>query len=837
MSRRILAALAGQPNCGKSTVFNMLTGARQHVANFPGVTVEKKSGHFKLGGRTCELVDLPGAYSISSYSPEERVTRDFLLFDHPRVVVNVIDASNLRRHLCLTVELLELESNVVVHCNMMDVATRRGQVLDADILSQRLGVPVSTGIGRTGQGREQLAAVMTTAMDQPAKEEAFRVDYGPLEPHIKAVEDVLAEGGDLGAPRRWLAVRLLENDEGARQFVAEVFFDPVRLSRLVAEHQEAFRESAGETVAAFAALARRRLARSLAQAATVKSAGPEKTRTDAIDDLVCHKYLGPLVLIGVLFILYQVSIVWGYKLTNYTWPLLAGLKTFVAGFLPPAGMLEDPMLRSLGLWFMDSVNSLLNYIPIFFLLFFCVAFLEDTGYMPRMAFILDRLFRSYGLHGQSTLPMVLAGVYLGGCCVPGVMACKAIPDDKSRLATILIIPLMNCLAKVPLYILLVGAFFPGDASAAMFFISTVTLFMALPIARLLSSTLLSSLDSAPFIMEMPPYHLPTLRNLFTRAIEKVALFVQKIITVVAAVAIIIFVLLQFPGISREHKAAYQARLDASRSQLDAAVAGSRFQAVLAGDGLLGFLRYEEAYKAARAGVEDAAAAKAIDTRFREENPDYFAILKPRADAVAKAALAGVKAFAQSRDSISIEMRRERLETSFLGILGRALEPVTQFAGFNWRVNAGLLSAFAAKESAVATMGAIYKLEAGGTDNQSLEASMRQGEADFTPLHALALMLFMALYPPCMATSMMIKVQTGQAKWMVLAILYPMVLGIIVASAVFTGGRLLGLDGNTAMWSFYGLAVAATIVAGLIPHRTPVTLPVTAVAGEEAAQNA
>ncbi|MGD9610956.1 MAG: ferrous iron transport protein B [Desulfovibrionaceae bacterium] len=818
MSGRILAALAGQPNCGKSTVFNMLTGARQHVANFPGVTVEKKSGLFRLGNRACELVDLPGAYSVSSYSPEERVTRDFLLFDHPQVVVNVIDASNLRRHLCLTVELLELEANVVVHCNMMDVAARRGQELDLDLLAHRLGVPVSKGVGRKGQGRDDLVAVMTSAMNQPPKDEPFRVDYGRLEPHIRTVEDILAEGGELGAPRRWLAVRLLEGDAGARQFVAEVFFEPARLADVVAARQAAFQEEAGETVAAFAALVRRRLARTLAQAVIVKAAGPERTRTDAIDDFVCHKFLGPLVLVGVLFVLYQVSIVWGYKLTNYTWPLLAWLKNFVAGFLPPAGMLEDPMLRSLGLWFMDSINALLNYIPIFFLLFFCVAFLEDSGYMPRMAFILDRLFRSYGLHGQSTLPMVLAGVYLGGCCVPGVMACKAIPDDKSRLATILIIPLMNCLAKVPLYVLLVGAFFPGHASTAMFFISTVTLFMALPIARLLSGTLLVGLDSAPFIMEMPPYHMPTLRNLLTRAVETVTLFIQKIVTVVAAVAVIVFVLLQFPGISHEHMGAYEARLEAARLKLDTSVAGTRFQAVLAGHGLLQFLRYEEAYKAARSGVEDAETAKAVDSRFREESADYFALLKPRGDAAAKAALAGVRAFAQTRDSITLEMRKERLETSFLGILGRALEPVTQFAGFNWRVNAGLLSAFAAKESAVATLGAIYKLEAGSGDNTSLETSMRRGEADFTPLHALALMLFMALYPPCMATSMMIKVQTGQAKWMVLAILYPMLLGIVVASAVFTGGRLLGLDGETAMWGFYAIAVAATVVAGIVPHR-------------------
>jgi len=827
MSGRILAALAGQPNCGKSTVFNMLTGARQHVANFPGVTVEKKSGHFRLAGRSAELVDLPGAYSISSYSPEERVTRDFLLFDHPRVVVNVVDASNLRRHLCLTVELLELEANVVVHLNMMDVAARRGQQLDAAVLSQRLGVPVSSGVGHKGQGRAGLMEVMARAVDEPAKDEPFRVDYGPLEPRIKAVADVLAEGGDLGVPRRWLALRLLEGDGEARRFTQEVFFDPVRLAAVVAGQQAAFRESAGESAAAFAALPRRRLARTLAAAATLKSAGPEKTRTDAIDDFVCHKYFGPVILVAVLFVLYEISITFGEMLTeDYTRPLLEAVKSVVVGLLPPEGMLEDPILRSLGLWFVDSINELLGYVPVFFMLFFCVSFLEDSGYMPRMAFILDRLFRSYGLHGQSTMPMVLAGVYLGGCCVPGVMACKAIPDDKSRLATILIIPLMNCLAKAPLYLLLVGAFFPHNAAAAMFFISTVTLFMALPMARVLSSTLLAGLDNAPFIMEMPPYHMPTLGNMLTRSLGKVGFFIQKILTVVTAIAVIVFVLLQFPGISRDHKAAYQARLDAARENLDRTLAGSPFAPLLAGDNVLEFIRYKTAYQSAREAGEDAGAQAAADGRFQKENPGYFALVAPDAGTAAKAILAEADAFAQSRDAITGEMRRERLEASFLGILGRGLEPGTRFAGFNWRINASLLSAFAAKESAVATLGALYRLEAG--DGQSLETALRQGETDFTSLNALALMLFMALYPPCVSTSMTIKVQTGQSRWMAVAILYPMALGLVVASAVFSGGRFLGVDGNTAMWGFYALAVAATLVAGFLPHRPRSVLPATPV---------
>jgi ferrous iron transport protein B len=557
----------------------------------------------------------------------------------------------------------------------------------------------------------------------------------------------------------------------------------------------------------------------LAKACLITADDGKPRLTDQIDRVVCHRIGGPIILVGVLFLLYQLAIVYGYELTNYTWPLLAGMKNFVAGILPQAGFIQDPLLRELGLWFMDSVNALLNYIPIFFILFALVAIMEDCGYMPRIAFILDRVFRRYGLHGQSTLPMVLGGIYVGGCAVPGVMACKAIPDEKARLATILTVPLMNCLAKVPLYILIINTYFVEHKSLAMFFIATVTLFMALPIAKVLTMTVLKKKESAPFIMEMPPYHLPTVSAVLRRATERVWLFVQKIVTVVAAVAVVVFVLMQFPGVPSESMQVYEARAEKAQAAFLNATSKTRFADELSSkEDILALFSFQADYKAARLGVTDKEKAAAIDVEYKETSPSFFTILKPKRDKEAKGVSRALKKMDRERKAIRLEMRQERINESFLGILGRSLEPITQFAGFNWRINAGLLSAFAAKESAVATLGAIYQQQAGeaeGGDTAKLEEAMRKTEVGFTSLHALALLLFMALYPPCMATMMMVKVQAGDTKWMLFAIAYPMVVGLAVASMVFTGGSALGLSGLQAMGLFYGLAVLITLVLGFI----------------------
>ena len=484
------------------------------------------------------------------------------------------------------------------------------------------------------------------------------------------------------------------------------------------------------------------------------------------------------------------------------------------------------MLREFVLWIVDNLNALFNYIPIFFILFALIAVLEDSGYMPRIAFVLDRILSRFGLHGQSTLPMILGGVVLGGCAVPAVMATKGIPDEKSKLATILTLPMLNCQAKLPLYFLLIGIYFNetvrlpllGDInqqSIVIVFIQTISLLFVLPIAKILSMTVLKHKETAPFIMEMPPYHIPTLRGVLGRAVERIWLYVRKITTVVAAVAVVLFVLLHFPGLSPERRAHYEAEKDrAVKAFLDAAKDKKFGRSLKSEDDVLRLILYQQGYKELLKSGASAEKKKAYGLR----NPDFFEIVQNRKDPGAKALEKELKKLIVFRTNALTAIRKERIDNSLLGKTGRALEPVSRYAGFNWRVNVAVLSTLAAKENSVSTLGALYIKESGddGPKNaDTLEQRMKRQEEKLTPLHAMALMLFMVLCPPCLPTIMAIRVQTGSTKWMLFAFFVPLVLGLLAAVLVFSGGSALGLTGFQAMWIFYLIPLTLTILLGLI----------------------
>jgi len=817
-STRPVVALAGQPNCGKSTVFNMLTGARQHVANYPGVTVEKKTGIFSAHSQSYEVVDLPGTYALTSYSLEERVTRDFLFSQEPDLVVGVVDASNLTRHLAFLLQVMEMGRPVLAAMNKMDVARRANIQLDLSVLENTLQVPVIPTVGSSGQGKQELQEAIHQSVQGKASIAANPVDYGPLEKDIRALRSSL-EQFNVASPdtSRWLAVKLLEGDTQARDWLQEHTDQAQELLSQAASRSREFAQVHGQSVQQHTGLCRYNRAREIHDTICTAQSTKLARLTDRIDSIVCHKLLGPIMLVAVIYLLYQLSIVQGYKVTNYTWPILEWIKGLVASVLPQSGFLFDPVLRSLGLWLMDSVNALLNYIPIFLILFALIAFLEDVGYMPRMAFLMDRLFKRFGLHGQSTLPMVLGGVYVGGCAVPAVMSTKGIPDDRARLATILIIPMLNCMAKLPLYILLVNAYFPGHKGLAMFFISTITLFMALPVAKILSMTVLKNRETAPFIMEMPSYHLPTVKGVLGRALERTWLFVRKIVTIVAAVAVIVFVLLRFPGLNEQQEADYAQRAGQAVAAFQDALQGTPYAGQFPDQAaVMRLLRFQEEYKQARRQVGSREESEQVNKNFEAKNPDFYTIVKRgRKPAAARQAGLALQALDRERMSLRREIRSQQINTSFLGQIGRAMEPITQWAGFNWRINVSLLSALAAKESLVATLGAIYQQDE--ESSGSLESRMKEQEKGYTPLHALALILFMALYPPCLATLIGIKIQTLSSKWMLFSLAYQINLGIGVAVLVFSGGQALGLTGLQAMFGFYALMVLITIGTGLMPH--------------------
>ena len=374
---------------------------------------------------------MPGTYSLTSFSLEERVTRDFLLTESPDVVINVVDASSLKRSLYFTFQLLEMEFPTVVALNMMDVAQRNGVQIDISRLQHSLGVDVIPTVGRKGKGKKELRDAVVAASERK-EGKPLLITYETLEPAVNSLEQHIEQSGVASKyPHRWLAVKLVEGDTEAERICRTIGGQAEEFIAQAASIRETFEQEHYMTVADYMVGCRDRLAGTIL-ANSVKTTRDDKaTISERIDRLVLNRFAAPIFLIATVFIIYQLSIVKGYDLTQYWWPFLAKFRAVIAGILPSAGLVEDPYIRSMGLWMVDSANALLNYIPIFLILFSLIAILEDSGYMARIAFILDKIFNAFGLHGQSTLPYILGGVFAGGCAVPGVMSTKGIPMKEA----------------------------------------------------------------------------------------------------------------------------------------------------------------------------------------------------------------------------------------------------------------------------------------------------------------------------------------------------------------------------------------------------------------------
>ncbi|MDY0191538.1 MAG: ferrous iron transport protein B [Desulfuromonas sp.] len=802
----INVALAGQPNCGKSTIFNMLSGVKQHVANYPGVTVDKMSAQVKHNDDSYQIVDLPGTYSFSMFSLEEQVAKTFLLDEETDVIVNVVDASNLRRNLYLTFQLLELGKPMVLVLNMMDIAAKRKISIDMERLATLLNVQVVQATASQQVGKAEIMAAIATARKQ---EDAalFKINYHQFEPYIAKIEEQITLQSTIA--RRWLAIKALEGDAliiektGIKQQLIDEFNDEIH-HRYDLDIDQGF------------ARLRYDNADILFHECVKEQRSAQENLTNKVDRIVLNHWLAFPVLGAIIYLIYQLAIVAGYQLTNYTWPILAAVKNWIVSWLPQAQFIDVPPITDFVVWMVNSTIALLNYVPIFFILFALIAILEDVGYMPRMAFILDRLFKRYGLHGQSTLPLVLGGALVGGCAVPGVMATKGIADERARLATILTVPYMNCMAKVPFYTLLLGAFFPTQMTLMMFYISTVTLFIALSVARLITATFLANRETAPFIMELPAYHLPTVKGVLLSAMQRVWLYIKKVVTIVLAVAVVLFVLLQYPGIPDQSMS--QLRLSAEKALSDfdhKAQKTAHYQRVDEQQEVFALINLYDQYKAQRMLTSTKEAVASLDQAFLAANPELFPLVRPE-DGDAKKINKEVRKLSKVSKKIRMEMKNEKISSSFLGMFGRALEPVSQYCGFDWRINVAFLSSFAARESAVATLGSIY--EKGQQDQRAENALASDGA--YTPLHAVAMLIFMILTPPCIATMVVVKLQSDSYGWMAFAIIFPISLGLICSVLFFTMATQLGWSGEEMMRYFYLSAAAIAIGLGVSNRKKP-----------------
>ena len=536
--REIVVALAGNPNSGKTTVFNNLTGGRQHVGNYPGVTVERKEGTCRHGEVRMRVIDLPGTYSLTAYSSEEVVARDFIIDEKPDVVVDIIDSTNLERSLYLSVQLMELGVPLVLAFNMSDAARALGHVFDIGVLSGLLGAPIVQTVGHRNLGMDELLdAVVATAQTGHSRMSAV-IDYGSeIEEELGQIQDLVVRAGLLEGryDPRWLAVKALENDTEVLGRIDSPALDGQleksvsRLQAILGEHPET-------------AMAGRRYGyiSGACQEAVRSTIEFRHTMSDRIDDVVTHRVLGLPIFMGFMYLVFHLTFTLGDAPMGWIEQGFGWLGNVIGGWWLPG---SDSALKSLLVdGIIGGVGGVIVFLPNILLLFLAIAVLEDSGYMARAAFIMDRVMHKIGLHGKSFIPMVIGF----GCSVPAIMATRSLENRRDRLTTMLVIPLMSCGARLPIYALIIPAFFPEQWHGPMLWIIYVIgISLAVLIARLLRGTLLKG-ESVPLVMELPPYRMPTLKGVLIHMWERGWLYLRKAGTIILGISIVLWAMTSYP---------------------------------------------------------------------------------------------------------------------------------------------------------------------------------------------------------------------------------------------------------------------------------------------------
>ncbi len=534
---QIKIALAGNPNVGKSTLFNQLTGMKQHVGNWPGKTVEKKEGSFNYNGNEIDVVDLPGNYSLTAYSIEEIVSRDYIIDEKPDVIVNIVDSANLERNLYLTVQMMELGANLVLALNMNKFATEKGFKIDVDKLSELLGIPVVKFEAVDNTGREELLKTIIKASKSP-NIVLNRIEYGnEISEHIEQVEKVVNDDKiKFEAPSKWTALKLLENDNEIVKKVEDTGRGQKVLSE-VKKIQKHLDDVFGEDVDAAITDARYGFIAGLIQESVEKPKLDKITRSDHIDRIVTNKYLGIPIFLLIMWLTFQITFTVGapfQELIDAGFAWLGGNISAVLG----EGFLSSFIVDGI----IGGVGGVAVFLPMIFLLFLMLSVLEDSGYLARAAFVMDRIMHKLvGLHGKSFIPMILGF----GCCVPGIMATRTLENEKDRFLTMLIVPFMSCSARLPVYALIIAAFFAEYQGWVLFSIYLIGIVVAILMAAIFKKTLFKGM-SAPFVMELPPYRRPTVKGALIHMWERGFIFIKKMGTIILVLSMIIWALSSLP---------------------------------------------------------------------------------------------------------------------------------------------------------------------------------------------------------------------------------------------------------------------------------------------------
>ena len=735
-------ALAGNPNSGKTTLFNALTGARQHVGNYPGVTVEKKEGTYKHKDFTLHIVDLPGTYSLTAYSLEEVVARDYLVNEKPEVVINIVDSSNLERNLYLAVQFLEMGIPVCIALNMIDVAKKRGIEVNAEKLSTLLGVPVVPTVARIGQGKNELMESAAHIVKDKKKFGALKISYGDdVDIAMLDMEKEIETNNFLTDtyPARWVALKFMEKDEQILSQGKEINPDlAARLEETVKKVSSHLLNTLDTYPEAMIADQRYGYIKSILKQGVIYQKYDQNRlyTSDKIDKVLTNRFLGPIIMLVIIAGLFHVVFTYsavpvGWLESIFGW-ISHGLYTLL-----PHGLLRSLIVSGI----IDGVGGVLGFVPLIMFMFFGIAFLEDSGYLARVAFMLDRVFRIFGLHGSSVMAFIVSGGIAGGCAVPGVMATRTLKSPRERLATLLTVPFMNCGAKLPVFALLIAAFFAKHEAAIMFAITLGAWAGALLVAKLLRVTIIKG-EATPFVMELPPYRMPTFKGLAIHTWERTWQYIKKAGTVILGFSIILWSMMTFPMLPESRVDELEARRQSLLDSVPAAVS-EELENIKRGSGFSG---------------------AALDLKKQLQIIDF------------------AKAEAGLRYSVA-------------GRVGTALESVSQWAGFDWRTNIALLGGVAAKEVMVSTLGTAYSLgEVDPEASGSLSEKLARDPA-WSPLMALGLIVFTMFYSPCFVAVVCISKESGSWKWGAFAVIFNTLLAFGLAVLIFQTGSALGVLTN------------------------------------------
>ncbi|MBN2237148.1 MAG: ferrous iron transport protein B [Bacteroidales bacterium] len=730
-------ALVGNPNSGKTSLFNYASGSKEHVGNYTGVTVSAKDARFYQNGYQFNIVDLPGTYSITYYTPEELYVQNYIFEHTPDVVINVIDSSNLERNLFLTTQLIDMDIKVVVALNMWDELLKRGDDFNYDALSKMIGVPMVPTIGKRGKGLEELFdTIIDVFEDRNKTVRHIHINYGTyIEEAIQQIQKEIKQKENYNLTdlisSRFLSIKLLENDEKAKERVANCF-NSDRIKHATKKAQQTLRKTFQEDPESLIADAKYAFI-SGALKETLKPGTPKKWETiQIIDTFLTNKIFAFPIFLGFMWLMFYTTFHVGAYPMNWIDSGVAFLSNFIANSMND-GMLKDLLVDGI----IGGVGGVIVFLPNILILFFFISLMEDTGYMARVAFIMDKLMHNIGLHGRSFIPLLMGF----GCNVPAIMSTRTIENHNDRLLTMLINPFMSCSARLPVYILIIAAFFPDHAGTVLFSIYSFGILVAILVAILFKKTIFKAKES-PFVMELPPYRIPTLRNTTKHMWFKAKQYLQKMGGIILVASIVIWAAGYFPR-NVEYSKDYTHLISTAQKE---------YESVSSPNSLF----------------DSSEKEVLLVNQWNEIH------------------------------ALEIAKESERQAGSYIGQFGKFIEPAIAPLGFDWKMGVSLVAGAAAKEIVVSTIGVLYQADS-STESEVLttrlqnaryESGKKEGEPIFTPLVAVSFLIFVLIYFPCIAVVAAVKRESGSWKWAAFLVVYSTALAWILSFVVYQVGSLI-----------------------------------------------